>query len=82
MRIPYNDFSGIQSNDGDIVNAEIREQIVFEDKDGKGSWCPIKGACNGSAMRGVVCVIDKDEQRFKIIDVDEDEAGRNIEMFQ
>jgi hypothetical protein len=82
VRIPYNDFSGLQSNDDIVKNAEIKEQILFEDKDGEGSWCPIMGACNGSAMRGVVCVIDKDEQRFKIIDVDDDEAGRNTEMFQ
>jgi hypothetical protein len=69
LRVPFNQHFDLHSHTDISRNAVVTEEIDFADEEGKGSWCPIKGACNGRAMRGIVCIVAKDEQRFKLIDL-------------
>jgi hypothetical protein len=71
LRVPFNQIFDLQSHTDIIRNVVVTEKIEFENDEGKGSWCPVRGTCNGRAMRGVMCVIDKDERRFKMIDLAE-----------
>jgi hypothetical protein len=74
LRVPFNQHFDLQSHTDTFRNVVITEEIEFANDQEKGSWCPVKGTCNGRAMRGVVCVLDQDEQRFKMIDLAEHET--------
>ena len=41
------------------------------DIEGDGSWHPSRGTCNGREMRRIMCIVDRDEQRFKMLDIDD-----------
>lgn len=53
-------------------NAPMKDHLDFTAKEGEGSWCPVKGGCNGREMRRVICVIDRDGQRFRMLDMVDD----------
>lgn len=43
-------------------------------KEGEASWRSVKGACNGREMRRVMCVIEGDGRRFKMLDLTDDRS--------
>jgi hypothetical protein len=66
-------------------NLTVLEEMNVVTKEGESKWLPFKCTCNGSEMRKILCLIDKDEQRFKMVDVDLDdyngeETGNEMSM--
>jgi hypothetical protein len=55
-------------------NAQIKDKLDFSAKEGEASWHSVKGACNGREMRRVMCVIDSDGRRFKMLDLIDDRS--------
>jgi len=53
-------------------NARIKEQLHLSANEGEVSWNPVKGACNGREMRRVMCVVDRDKRRFKMLELIDD----------
>jgi hypothetical protein len=72
-RIPFNEHDTFPPTmHSEKRNARIKDQLDFSAKEGETSWCSVKGACNGREMRRVMCVIDRDERRFKMLDLIDD----------
>ena len=55
--------------DSGVQEAQIKDKLGFVEKEGEIAWCPGKGACNGREMRRIMCVLERDGQRFKVLDV-------------
>lgn len=69
----YNNNDNFQSAvHSDLHDASIQDQFNFTVKDGEVNWYPVKGACNGREMRRVMCVIDRDERKFRMLEIDDD----------
>ena len=70
MRVPYNDDNTFPPTmHSEKQNAQIKDQLDFSRKEGEISWCPVKGACNGRETRRVMCIVDRDQRRFKMLDM-------------
>jgi hypothetical protein len=52
------------------VNMEVSDETDVVTEEGEQKWLPVKCTCNGSEMRRITCIIDKDGQRFKMLDMD------------
>ena len=73
MRIPYNENDTFPpAMPSEKRNATMKDHLDFTAKEGETSWCPVKGACNGREMRRVMCVVDRDGQRFRVLDMIDD----------
>jgi hypothetical protein len=68
----YNNNDNFKSTaHSDLRGASIQDQFNFTAKEGEVNWYPIKVACNGREMRRVMCVIDRDEQKFRMLEIDD-----------
>ena len=76
LRIKYNDEENFQSPEP--RNATLIDRHEFGMKEGNVSWCPAKAACNGREMRRIMCVVDRDYRRFRILDIDYSQAADNM----
>jgi hypothetical protein len=78
-RITYNsshNFDSEETNDSSVV---VKDQLTFP-LQGE-NFVPSKGGCNGKEMRRIMCVLNGDMQRFKVVDVDENEGdGEEMEI--
>jgi hypothetical protein len=54
-------------------NLTVLDKMDVVTKEGESKWMPSRCTCNGSEMRRIMCLMDKDEQRFKMVDVDLDD---------
>jgi hypothetical protein len=60
-------------------NLTVLDKMNVVTKEGESKWMPSRFTCNGSEMRRIMCLIDKDEQRFKMVDVDlDDYTGEEV----
>ena len=74
VRIPFNDVDTFpHTTQLQKRNARIKDQLDFSPKEGEASWCPVKGACNGREMRRIMCLMDRDKQRFRMLDLIDDQ---------
>jgi hypothetical protein len=75
-RITYNREDYFQpARHSEIQNVPMKDYLEFTHKEGQSSWSPVRGACNGREMRRIMCVIDRDEQRFRVLDVTDDNTA-------
>ena len=66
-------------------NLTVLDKMDVVTNEGESKWMPLRCTCNGSEMRRIMCLIDKDEQRFKMVDLDLDdyngeEMGNEMSM--
>jgi site-specific recombinase XerC len=54
-----------------LRDTSIEDQFNFTVKEGEVKWHPVKGACNGREMRRIICVVDRDDQKFRMLEIDD-----------
>jgi len=52
-----------------VQEALVKDKFDFARKEGEVAWSPGRGTCNGREMRRIMCVLERDGQRFKVLDV-------------
>ena len=73
VRVPFNENDTFPPTmRPEKRNPRIKDQLDFPVKEGESAWRSVKGACNGREMRRVMCVLDRDERRFKMLDLIDD----------
>lgn len=55
--------------DSEVQEALVKDKFDFARKEGEVAWSPGRGTCNGREMRRIMCVLERDGQRFKVLDV-------------
>lgn len=71
-RITYNTHQSFRSiEDGDSASTDVRDEVKFP-HDGESNFSPVRGTCNGREMRRIMCILDADMQRFKMLDIGEE----------
>jgi len=73
-RITYNTHQSFRSvEDGDSASTSVRDELKFP-YNGESNFSPFRGACNGKEMRRIMCILDADMQRFKMMDIGDDDG--------
>jgi hypothetical protein len=74
-RITYNTDQTFPSME-DIPSPSTftKDQLKFP-HNGETNFSPCKVGCNGKEMRRIMCILDADMQRFKVLDIGEDDDG-------
>ena len=74
-RITYNTDRTFQSvEDMASPSTFIKDQLNFPHS-GENNFSPCKVGCNGKEMRRIMCILDADMQRFKVLDIGEEDDG-------
>jgi hypothetical protein len=68
-RITYHKEHNFQSPSNEVHPVKIKDHFEFTTKEGEPPWFPAQGACNGREMRRIMCVVDQQGQRFKVVDI-------------
>lgn len=71
-RITYNTEDNFGSlEDMNPASSSVKDIFRFP-QNGENSFSPYKGGCNGKEKRSIMCILDVDMQRFKVLDIGED----------
>ena len=74
----YNIIQNFQSEELNSATIVVKDQLKFPSR-GE-NFAPWKGGCNGKEMRRIMCVLNGDMQRFKVVDVEEGDAEEMEEV--